>query len=111
MFRYIRKRLLMAPAVLAILVVVSFALIRFAPGGPFDKDRAMDPVAKAEQMKRYHLDRALPVQFAFFCKDVVTGKLESTKNQGELVHERIARHLPVSMLLGALAMLLPWVSV
>lgn len=106
MFRYIRKRLLMAPAVLAILVVVSFALIRFAPGGPFDKDRTMDPVAKAEQMKRYHLDRALPVQFVFFCSDAVTGKLESTKNQGELVHERIARHLPVSMLLGALAMLL-----
>lgn len=106
MLRYIGKRLLMAPAVLFILVVVSFALIRFAPGGPFDKERAMDPQAKAEQLKRYHLDRSLPVQFVLFCGDALMGRLESTKNPGELVHERIARHLPVSMLLGAIALLL-----
>lgn len=106
MKRFLLKRLLMAPAVLFILVVISFALIRFAPGGPFDKERPMDPVAKAEQLKRYHLDRSLPMQFVLFCRDAATGRLESTKTPGEYVHERIARHLPVSMLLGALAMLL-----
>jgi oligopeptide transport system permease protein len=106
MRRFILKRLLMAPAVLAILTVISFFLIRFAPGGPFDKDRAMDPVAKTELMKHYHLDRPLPVQFVLFWRDAAMGRLESTKAQGEFVHERIARHLPVSMLLGAVAMVL-----
>jgi len=106
MLRYLLKRLAQAAVVLLVLITVSFILIRAAPGGPFDRERAMDAAAKSERERQYHLDRPLPVQYVLFLRDIATGELRSTKYEGETVHERIGRHLPVSMLLGAIGLLL-----
>ena len=105
MLGYLLRRLAQAAVVLLVLVTVSFILIRTAPGGPFDRERAMDPAARAARERQYHLDRPLPVQYVLFLRDIATGELRSTKYEAETVHERIGRHLPVSMLLGAIALL------
>ena len=106
MLRYLLKRLAQAAVVLLVLITVSFILIRTAPGGPLDRERAMDPAARAELERQFHLDRSLPSQYLLFLRDIATGELRSLKYQSETVHERIARYLPVSMLLGAIALLL-----
>jgi oligopeptide transport system permease protein len=106
MLRYLLGRLGQAAVVLGVLVTMSFVLIRAAPGGPFDRERAMDAAARSERERRYHLDRPLPMQYALFLRDIVTGDLRSTKYEAETVHERIGRYLPVSMLLGSIALLI-----
>ncbi|MBA3848038.1 MAG: hypothetical protein H0X45_15525 [Planctomycetes bacterium] len=44
MIRYAALRLIQAPAVLLVLAVLSFTLMRMAPGGPFSKESKAGPV-------------------------------------------------------------------
>lgn len=107
MLRYAALRILQAPMVLLVLVTLSFFLMRAAPGGPFDRDRSMDPIAEAQLRERYHLDESLGRQYIRFMGDLLTGDLGvSFQHPGETVNERIARHLPTSLWLGGLSLLL-----
>lgn len=73
------RRLLAAIPTLVAVSIASFLLIHLLPGDPVDfmlGEQAL-PAAKEELRKALHLDRALPVQYAFFVSDLVTGKLMS----------------------------------
>lgn len=105
--RAILKRLILAPVVLLVLATITFVLVRLAPGGPFDDERSADPTVEAALAAQYHLDEPLPRQYLRFLGDLVQGDLgPSFRSPGERVVEKIWRHLPVSMGIGALAMLL-----
>ena len=107
MLRYAVLRLIQAPLVLFVLVTISFFLMRFAEGGPFLRERSMDPVAQAQLEARYRLDQPLHRQYLGFLGDLARGDLgESFQHPGESVNERIARFLPTSLLLGSLALAL-----
>ena len=59
--------------------IASFLLIHLLPGDPVDfmlGEQAV-PSAKDTLRRELHLDRALPVQYAFFVRDLVTGNLMS----------------------------------
>jgi oligopeptide transport system permease protein len=55
MFRYILGRLLSSLIVLWVLVTVSFFLMRFAPGGPFDQDKKLPPTVEANKWMRFNM--------------------------------------------------------
>ena len=55
MLRFILKRLLEAVPVLFVVATLAFFLARFAPGGPFDEERALPPNVKAQLAAHYGL--------------------------------------------------------
>lgn len=102
MFRFILKRILEAVPVLLIVATLAFFLARFAPGGPFDEERALPPAVKAQMNAHYGLDKPLGVQYARFLKNLACGNLgPSYKYHGWNVSELIADRIPTSLALGA----------
>lgn len=105
--RYFLARLLGAVPTLFLLVTFAFFLVRFAPGGPFDYERALPPAIEANLNAKYHLDEPLPRQYLRYLNDLLHGDFgPSFQYQDYTVAELILAGLPVSMLIGALAMLL-----
>jgi len=107
LLRYTLRRLLGAIPTLFLVIVLAFLLVHAAPGGPFDDERALPAEIEANIAAAYHLDEALPMQFARYLGGAVRGDLgPSYSYRDYTVSELIGRSFPVSMQLGILAMLL-----
>jgi oligopeptide transport system permease protein len=104
---YVLRRLVQMPIVLLVLVTATFFLMRFAPGGPFSSEGRLDPVVLEALRARYHLDRPLWWQYGHYLWRLAHGDLgPSTKpNRAQTVNEIIGHALPVSLLLGSMALL------
>lgn len=101
------KRLLSAIPTLLILITLAFFMMRAAPGGPFDSERALPPAVQAQVEAAYHLDEPLWQQYGRYLGAVARGDLgPSFQYPGYSVNELIIAGLPVSLSLGVLAMLL-----
>ena len=99
------RRLLTALPTLAAVVILSFVLMRLAPGGPFDGERALDPATHAALEHAYGLDRPLPVQIGRYLGRLAHGDFgPSLVYRDFTVTDLVARGLPVSLLLGGLAL-------
>src|SRR5256885_3473467 len=61
----VRRVLLMVPTLWAI-ATLAFFLVRGAPGGPFQSEKEIPAVARAQLMRRYGLDQPLHVQYVRF---------------------------------------------
>lgn len=107
MLNYIFKRLLTAIPTLFVIITIAFFLIRVAPGGPFDTERALPPQVEANLNAKYHLDEPLIQQYGRYLWDVLRGDLgPSFQYRDFTVNELIASGLPVSLRLGFSAMCL-----
>lgn len=104
---FLLRRLLAAAATLAVLALVCLALVRAVPGGPFDSERSLPPEIEAALAKRYGTERDwFPLAI-----DYVSGALRgdlgpSFQYPDYTVVEILARTLPITLALGALAALL-----
>ena len=107
MGRYVWRRLWGAIPTLLVIITLAFFLIRLAPGGPFDSERAVSPEIAANMARAYHLDQPLPVQYGHYLWNVIQGDFgPSFKYKDHSVSELIAQGFPVSLQLGLTAMLL-----
>jgi oligopeptide transport system permease protein len=107
MTSFVFKRTLEIIATLLLVATLVFFLLRLAPGGPFDTERAAPPEALAALNAKYNLDAPLGQQYRDFMADLVLrGDLGPCfKYPGRTVNELIGQSLPVSMHLGLFAML------
>lgn len=104
---FVLRRLLGAIPTLALVVALSFLLTRLAPGGPFDEEQALPPDIRANLEAAYGLDQPVHVQFGRYLRGLLHGDFgPSFKFRDFTVGELIADGLPVSLALGATAMLL-----
>jgi len=102
---YLLRRILGAIPTLFLLAVLTFFMLRLAPGGPFDGERAWPPEIQANIAHQYELDQPVTTQFAHWMRDVAHGNLrESFQYIGRPVSEIISGSIPISLLLGALAL-------
>ena len=107
MLRYTVLRVLGAIPTLLLVIVLAFLMVHAAPGGPFDDERVLPPEIEANIAKKYHLDEPLHRQFLRYLGGVVQGDLgPSYSYRDHTVSELIGGALPLSLHLGALAMLL-----
>jgi oligopeptide transport system permease protein len=107
MWRFIASRLLGAIPTLLAIVVLAFALLHAAPGGPFDTEKEIAPEVKANIERTYHLDESLPLQFVRYVGGLAHGDLgPSFQYPDATVRQVIAEGLPVDMTVGGLALLL-----
>jgi len=105
--RYFLKRLGAAIPTLFIIVTLSFFITRWAPGGPFDEERALPPEIMASLQRAYGLDQPVWVQYTRYLRGVVHGDFgPSFRYKDFTVRELIAQGLPVTLELGTLALAL-----
>lgn len=101
------RRLLEALPTLFVLVTLVFFMMRVAPGGPFDRERALLPEVEAALQTQYQLDQPLWRQYLAYLGDLARGDLgPSLHYEGYRVSELIGQALPVSLALGLGALLL-----
>lgn len=106
MLAYVTRRLIGIIPTLFIIVTISFFLIRWAPGGPFDLDKSLPPEIEASLEAKYHLDKPLYVQFGYYLGDLLQGDFgPSFQYNNYTVDELILQGFPISMQLGLTAML------
>lgn len=106
MFRVIVQRVLTAVPVLFIVILVTFILIRLAPGGPFDAERAVPAQVLENLNKRYHLDDPVHVQFFNYLGNLLQGDFgPSFKYPSRTVTEVVAAGMPVTLELSFYALL------
>lgn len=106
MWRFISGRLLQAIPVILAVITVTFFLVRVAPGGPFDSEKAVIPEVKAALEKQYRLDLPLVQQYTAYLGDLAQGDFgPSFKYPGRSVNELIGAGLPVTAELGFYALL------
>ena len=102
---YFLRRLALLVPLLVIISLVSFVLVRVAPGGPFDRERKpASPEIERRLLARYHLDEPWWKQYLRFAADLARGDLGiSLQYRNHSVNDVIGQALPVSASLGLLA--------
>jgi oligopeptide transport system permease protein len=107
MMALILRRLLTAIPTLLVVVLLSFILMRIAPGGPFDGERPLDPATRDALISAYGLDLPLPQQFMRYIGGLARGDFgPSLVYRDFTVTDLVAKGLPVSLTLGSLALVL-----
>ena len=107
MGRYLVRRLLAAIPTLLIIITIAFFMMRAAPGGPFDLERALPPQIEKNINAVYKLDQPLVLQYFDYMFSVLQGDLgPSFKIRDFTVNELIFAGLPVSFRLGGTAIVL-----
>ena len=107
MLKYALKRLLGAIPTLLLVIVLAFLMVHAAPGGPFDAERVLPPETREALEAAYNLDQPLHRQFLDYLSGVVRGDFgPSYRYRDYTVSELIGSAFPVSLRLGAAAMLL-----
>ena len=67
------RRVLSAIPVALIAITACFFILRVAPGGPFDSDRALPPVTLANLRAHYNLDLPLIQQYFIYVSRLLQG--------------------------------------
>jgi len=107
LLRYALLRLLGAIPTLLLVIVLAFLMVHAAPGGPFDDERVLPPEIEENIARAYQLDAPLPQQLYSYLSGLLRGDMgPSYRYRDHTVSELIGAAFPVSLLLGAMAMLL-----
>ncbi|MBW2091871.1 MAG: ABC transporter permease [Deltaproteobacteria bacterium] len=111
MLFYLIKRIIFMIPLLIGITIISFAVIHLAPGKPTDMSTMMNPKASLEAKKRleqlYGLDKPLHIQYwNWFKRLVVLDFGRSFAPDRELVLHKIAKRMPITILINILSMIL-----
>lgn len=104
MIRFIAGRLVASVAIVFAVATASFLLLHAAPGGPFDTDQRRSPAVQRAMEDRYGLREPLWRQYGRAMAQLARGDLGVSMKRDVSVGGLIARHGPISALLGVLAL-------
>jgi peptide/nickel transport system permease protein len=105
--RYIAQRLAQAAVIVAIVAVITFALIHLAPGDPFTSvvdNPDVSETVRQTLRAQYGLDRPLPEQFVKYVNSLAHGELGWSFSHERSVREVLANALPNTLLLMVVAL-------
>jgi len=101
------RRVFMAIPVLLAVATMTFFLIKLAPGGPFDAEKAVSPQVLKNLNAVYNLDASEWEQYTDYMTGVIQGDFgPSFKYPGRSVTEMIASGLPITFELAMYAILI-----
>ncbi|MEY4576827.1 MAG: hypothetical protein RL701_1530 [Pseudomonadota bacterium] len=105
MLAFIVRRLLGLIPTLFVVVVLSFLVVRLAPGSPFTSERGIPAEVLVDLKQKYGFDRPLIEQLGRYLVGLAHGDLGmSTKYPQRTVNEIIADGLPSTLLLGCVGL-------
>ncbi|HHC29746.1 MAG TPA: oligopeptide ABC transporter permease OppB [Rhodobacterales bacterium] len=107
MFSFIVRRMAVAIPTLLVLIVASFYLMQFAPGGPFTSERPLPPQVLANIEAKYGLDQPTWKQLTSYIGGIVTDFDfgPSYKYKDRTVNDIIAQGFPVTLTYGTISFL------
>jgi oligopeptide transport system permease protein len=106
-YRYVIARTLKSLPTLFALAIVTFFMMRVAPGGPFSSNRRVPPEVKANVEHAFHLDDPIWLQFWHWFWGVLHFDFgPSFKYRDHTVAELIAAGFPTSLEVGIWAMII-----
>lgn len=107
LLRHLALRLATTALTLFGLLVICLALLRAVPGGPFDQEKSAPPEVQAALAARYRLDQPFWVQVGDYASAALRGDLGPSFQYADYsVAELIGAAAPITLTLGALAVLL-----
>jgi oligopeptide transport system permease protein len=107
MLSFIIRRLLLIIPMALLVITLTWALVRIAPGNFYTQEKKLPPAVEANIKKKYGLDKPWYQQYGIMMSNIVRGDFgDSLKYEGTSVNELIWRHFPYSAIIGLLAYLL-----
>ena len=107
MIRFIVRRLIVTVPMVLIVVSLTWALIRLAPGNFYTGEKPIPPAIQKNLREKYGLDKPWYVQYGKMISNTLHGDFGlSLKYQGQPVNTILRNALPVSATVGLLAYLL-----
>jgi len=101
MLGYALRRVLTAIPIVLLTITVCFFILRLAPGGPFDGERALPPDQLRNIRAYYHLDEPLVMQFLRYIVGVAQGNFDPSMVMKDFTVARlIGIGLPFTLMLG-----------
>ena len=101
MFGYVTRRVLSAIPIALIAVTVCFFILRLAPGGPFDGERALSPSTLANLRAHYNLDLPLIQQYFIYVGRLLQGDFGPSMVYNDFtVAQMLWIGLPFTLMLG-----------
>ncbi len=108
LWHYVARRLVLAFLVLCIVSVATFSLAHAVPGDPITaiiSDRQADnPAVRAALEKRWGLDQPLPVQYAYYVRNLLRGDLGESISRRRPVADELKQRVPATIELTIAAM-------
>jgi oligopeptide transport system permease protein len=105
MLSFVLRRILGMVPTLIVIVIVSFLVIRLAPGSPFASERGIPAEVLVDLKAKYGFDRPMHEQLLRYLASLAHGDLGlSTKYPQRTVNEIIADGFPATVLLGSMAL-------
>lgn len=107
MLVFILRRMLLIIPMALLVVTLTWALIRVAPGTFYDSEKKLPPAIEANIRAKYGLDKPWYTQYWLMISNVARGDFgDSLRYVGQSVNDIIRQHLPYSAAIGSLAYLL-----
>ncbi len=110
---YVARRLLILPALLFGISIISFALLNFAPGDPAEiilrrQNPEEPPLPEAVRALRQQLglDAPLPLRYGRWLFDVLKGDLGESYRSGTPIMSELVKRFPATMMLATAALAL-----
>jgi oligopeptide transport system permease protein len=107
MKRFLFRRIIFSVPVLLLVVLLTFVLVHAAPGSPFAAEKNISQEALTALQSEYGLDKPFTQQLYLYFKNLLSGYLGRSIHFSDwTVNEIISSALPVSMRLGACALII-----
>ncbi|HEX8293956.1 MAG TPA: ABC transporter permease subunit [Pyrinomonadaceae bacterium] len=107
MFRFIVRRLLVTVPMVLIVITLTWALIRLAPGNFYASERKLPAAVEKNIRAKYGLDRPWYEQYGRVMKNILSLDFgHSLRYETETVNDVLRRTVPISAAIGACAYIL-----
>jgi oligopeptide transport system permease protein len=107
MFRFIVRRLLVTVPMVLVVITLTWALIRLAPGSFYEGERRLPPAVEKNIRAKYGLDEPWYKQYGRVMRNILSLDFGSSlRYETETVNDVLRRTLPVSAAVGTCAYLL-----
>ena len=107
MFRFIVRRLIVTVPMVLVVITLTWALIRLAPGNFYEGERKLPASIEKNIRAKYGLDQPVHVQYARVMSNILRLDFgNSLRYENETVNEILRRTVPVSAAIGTCAYLL-----
>jgi oligopeptide transport system permease protein len=107
MFGFVIRRLIVILPMVVIVVSLTWALIRLAPGNFYSGEKRLPPAIEKNIREKYGLDKAWYEQYGRMLGSVLQGDFgTSLRYEGQSVNQILLRTLPISATLGITAYLI-----